>query len=708
MAYTNLSSLGEQARLAALEWLGKELIYKSDGFGAKVAAGRGLLLWDEAWQLLEPQLRAAQAKQEGLSTAEAQAQLARWEEGLRRFVGELGYGFGVETTNTEGFYAIRLEPLAGSPNPPILLVRGTEPDAKGEGDLLAPDLLADAHPLNIGYNQLYSNSTRTAADLTDPRLRPEIQQLLSWSKSWDQQGTPPILVAHSLGGALVQLLQVELARANTGIEQLVAFNAPGIHQQLLARVPLATLLGLRKLPNTYFVNDGDFVQIAGQTVIPGDVYAVAFRSHGTVDGKREPNPWHPDGILGRHLPTVLDVAGWGGVRAGVDLLPTLELVVSEKSNTAFYGSYLFNYLGEIFKDGDYLLGFQSYILIGELLARTTAAGASQVIPADVVSAVTAWRQQAEQAIKGNEALNNSILFPGYSNRSLAFEVFDAIGALVLGLPNGIGGLLTFRGTTEWARSIAGEKLFALMELIPQDEASRQRFVAELAVLGSEGLKQLVLQTPAVVSYIYDAIAQAITESTTFVASGELQRFAEQSNTAMLEAATGLGSSLQQIYKDLPSQLTALFTQSAEGIRQGLNSLPLVNGKAPDLSGVQKQILAGLEQFHQMFSQIIRAGNQELIEEALFVALASNGVPLADRNRDGQIDRRDVQVGIDDTRTALAAAGPGGEPVWLATGSGRQNRNPPWRSAVQHRHWRQSGISAQSRSTPWSRWQLRHQ
>ena len=38
-AYKSLSQLGERERLAALEWMGKALVYGSDGFGQQAAAG---------------------------------------------------------------------------------------------------------------------------------------------------------------------------------------------------------------------------------------------------------------------------------------------------------------------------------------------------------------------------------------------------------------------------------------------------------------------------------------------------------------------------------------------------------------------------------------------------------------------------------------------------------------------------------------------
>lgn len=672
MAYARLAALSERQRLAALEWLGKDLVYATDGFGQKAQAGGGLLLWNEAWQRLAPKLRTDYLADSSLTDQQRQERLARWETGLRTLVGDLGYGFGLETTNSEGFYAIRLEPLPGSPNPPLLLVRGTEPAAKGDGDLLPPDILTDAHPLNIGFNQLYSNSTRTAADLQAPVLRTEIQALLSWAATWDQQQDRPIvLVAHSLGGALAQLLQVELARAGTEIEQLVAFNSPGLHQQLLNRVALSQLQSLRRRTNTYFVNDGDFVQIAGQVVVPGDVYAVAFRSQGTLNGVRQPLPWHPDGILGRHLPTVLDAAGWGGVQVGVEPLPGLK--ISDKSSSIFYGSYLFNYLAELAKDGDYFLGFQSYIILGELLARSTASGLGQLVSPAAIKAVQDWRLEAEATIKADPILNAA--HNAYAGRSLAFETLDAMGRLLVNMPQGIGGLLTFRGTTEWARSVAGENLFGLMNLIPRGKTERLRYVAEMAVLIEKGLNALLRQTPEILDYLYNSIADAIARSTQFVASGGLQAFATQASDRMLQAAAALGSDLQQLYQNLPSEMQQLFLRAADGIRTALDSLPLINGRLPDLAPLQRQILQALEQFQEILIQTVRAGNEELLEEALYVALASNGVPLADRNRDQLVNRQDVDLSVDANNALHLTFAVGGQLSSSLVSFGEQSSTP---------------------------------
>ena len=125
VAYLRLSDLSERERLAALEWMGKTLVYGSTGFGDVAASGKGVLSWDQALRRQEPWKSADPTGPIALTIDQQ-----RWQEGLRTLVGELGYGFGLETTNNQGFYAIRLEPLPDSPNPPILLIRGTEPTAK--------------------------------------------------------------------------------------------------------------------------------------------------------------------------------------------------------------------------------------------------------------------------------------------------------------------------------------------------------------------------------------------------------------------------------------------------------------------------------------------------------------------------------------------------------------------------------------------------
>ncbi len=179
---------------------------------------------------------------------------------------------------TTGFLAYGLTSPGATP---ILAVKGTASIS---------DLISDANPSGIGYNQFVAN----------------IGAVSQWLAAQQQAGSAPIITGHSLGGALTQWIATSYTAASPQdlLSEVVTFNAPGISSSYASTfVPGQVLKYVR-----HYVNTGDIVSMAGQSFIAGQ-YIQAVSTFPTLLAQLNPvnkhtYPMLADSIEGKARPIV--------------------------------------------------------------------------------------------------------------------------------------------------------------------------------------------------------------------------------------------------------------------------------------------------------------------------------------------------------------------------------------------------------------------
>jgi ELWxxDGT repeat protein len=152
-----------------------------------------------------------------------------------------------------GFYALG---LTGENAAPILVFRGTEP-----ADIF--DIWDDLNPRGIGFGQYTQN------------IGPVRDWLIQNSSS-----LPPVIVGHSLGGALAQWAASD-ATGNLGVRlgEVVTFNSPGIGlYQSLNGVSLGANTFQPSLGGgvAHYITSPDTVSRAGLAYIPGSAWLYEY------------------------------------------------------------------------------------------------------------------------------------------------------------------------------------------------------------------------------------------------------------------------------------------------------------------------------------------------------------------------------------------------------------------------------------------------
>ncbi|MGB3206188.1 MAG: hypothetical protein WBB28_14455, partial [Crinalium sp.] len=158
-----------------------------------------------------------------------------------------------------GFYAVGLTSNDGEA--PVLLIRGTDP-----ANFLV-DFFDNATPEGIGVVQ-YNTAVI------------EVENWLKKAASTSQKS--PAIVGHSLGGALAQLIAAGFTQKGGYLGEIVTFSSPGINNS--NNHPDASDFVPTRAGNvTHYISDGDFVSLAGEKYLPGQVYLMKFSSQSFKD-----------------------------------------------------------------------------------------------------------------------------------------------------------------------------------------------------------------------------------------------------------------------------------------------------------------------------------------------------------------------------------------------------------------------------------------
>jgi len=130
--------------------------------------------------------------------------------------------------------------------PPVLAVRGTAG---------LKDLLSDANPNGIGYNQFINNNGAVSNWLTQV--------------SKPEQGITfePNITGHSLGGALTQWIAASYSATGNKLGKIVTFNSPGISIGAANQFNSANAGKV-----THYIASSDIVSMAGLSYIAGNYY----------------------------------------------------------------------------------------------------------------------------------------------------------------------------------------------------------------------------------------------------------------------------------------------------------------------------------------------------------------------------------------------------------------------------------------------------
>ncbi|OUC14551.1 MAG: hypothetical protein B0A82_11480 [Alkalinema sp. CACIAM 70d] len=159
-----------------------------------------------------------------------------------------------------GFWAIGLVPQ--NQGSPILAIRGTEPNT-------IEDLLADSNTQGVGFEQFTSNYS--------PPIDPDGNGITvkSWLDKVNQSSlSPPVLIGHSLGGALAQTIASYYTNDGGKINGVVTFNSPGVDDSTV------NLFKGDSNSVTHFIISGDLVSLAGEGYLPGNSYLLSYPSEG--------------------------------------------------------------------------------------------------------------------------------------------------------------------------------------------------------------------------------------------------------------------------------------------------------------------------------------------------------------------------------------------------------------------------------------------
>ncbi|MEZ6098895.1 MAG: dockerin type I domain-containing protein [Pirellulaceae bacterium] len=175
---------------------------------------------------------------------------------------DTGYAVSQVFRGGGGFYAVG---MTADGMAPILAVRGTEPANA------STDLFTDSDPRGIGYGQYL-----------DHRV-----EVVGWLNQVAEAGHAPIIVGHSLGGALAQFFTAYYTSIGGQVSELVTFNSPGITK---TDANLFRPEGIKRV--MHYIINGDVVSMAGDTYLPGSYKSVEFRD------------WN---LLNKHLlPVIID------------------------------------------------------------------------------------------------------------------------------------------------------------------------------------------------------------------------------------------------------------------------------------------------------------------------------------------------------------------------------------------------------------------
>jgi hypothetical protein len=155
----------------------------------------------------------------------------------------VGFDYFVNTIFDDPTTDFQAYGLTSPDAPPILAIRGTASIS---------DLISDANPNGVGYNQFVAN------------VGPVDQWLYSEQQA---TGRAPIITGHSLGGALTQWVATAYTAASTKdlLSEVVTFNSPGISSAYAATFVPSQVLGYVH----HYINSGDIVSMAGQAFIAG-------------------------------------------------------------------------------------------------------------------------------------------------------------------------------------------------------------------------------------------------------------------------------------------------------------------------------------------------------------------------------------------------------------------------------------------------------
>lgn len=200
----------------------------------------------------------------------------------------VGYGYRVDRLFDHamtGFQAAGL--TCGTSAPPVLAVRGTEPN-----ESLGLDLLDDLNPLGIGWDQFTNN----------------IASVRMWLDSVRTATTQiPSITGHSLGGGLTQLIASDYtsSSATRRLRDIVTFNSPGISSAMANAFRAARVVGGVR----HYVASGDIITLAGERYIAGGYTMAELTFGGIVDQlnplNKHSKPMLADVVGPHRKPTVL-------------------------------------------------------------------------------------------------------------------------------------------------------------------------------------------------------------------------------------------------------------------------------------------------------------------------------------------------------------------------------------------------------------------
>jgi len=254
---------------------------------------------------------------------------------------------------------------------PILATRGTKE---------FQDVLSDANPLGVGFDQYRDNQSAVE----------------TWLKKVSQSENGgvifrPNLTGHSLGGALTQLIAYNYT-GNLG--KVVTFNSPGVNPSGAPKSGITS--------TTHYITSSDIVSMAGSNYLPGSYVLSDYSSFNPKDNEGL------FGVAGTHLFPILSP------RVGYDKTNTDFLETWPKKPTPLSqipnlpSSSLSNFFFTYLPDPDYLAFQVAVGLINPVFSKAlTFRGTTEVVRVELGAILYAIKFSVDSVVAISKAASNA-------------------------------------------------------------------------------------------------------------------------------------------------------------------------------------------------------------------------------------------------------------------------------------------------------------